>query len=92
MEGAGQIQPAAEMTSDGTSITPSVTTRKSLRMWSQALYMVHSRRTINNGHQLQECKFGVDIKKKTFPTWTVRQWNRFSRCVVLSPSLVIFKT
>lgn len=43
---------------------PSVTTGKSLRMWSQALYMVYSRRTINNGHQLQEYKFGVDIKKK----------------------------
>ena len=49
----------------------------------------------NNRHKLkQENLVQLDVRKNVtfFTTWTVRQWNRMPRKVVLPLSSEVFKT
>ncbi|KFW09821.1 hypothetical protein N326_02520, partial [Eurypyga helias] len=41
--------------------------------------------------QLDEGTFRLDIRKKFFPGWEVRRWNRLPREAVDAPSLEVFK-
>ncbi|KAJ7414807.1 hypothetical protein WISP_81546 [Willisornis vidua] len=50
-----------------------------------------SDRTRNNGYNLKEGKFGLDMRKKFFTMRVVRYWNRFSKEVVDAPALTVFK-
>ena len=48
-------------------------------------------RTWNNGLELQEARFRLDIRKNFLTARAVRQWNQLPREVVGSPPLKAFK-
>ena len=47
--------------------------------------------TRNNGFELREGRFTLDIRKKFFTTRVVKCWKRLPREVVQAPSLETFK-
>jgi len=44
-----------------------------------------------NGFKLEEGRFRLDIKKKSWAVRVMRHWNRLLRMVVDAPSLEAFK-
>ena len=47
--------------------------------------------TRNNGHELAEGKFRLDIRRRYFTVRAARIWNQLPREVVLAPALGVFK-
>jgi len=53
--------------------------------------VVSSNRTRGNRHKLKHRKFCLNLRKNFFTLRVMEHWNRFSRGVVESPSLEMFK-